>query len=172
MRSLAWVIPVLVWSGFVSVLGASGSVGVSTSEAASVHYGVEDMSSILKVSQSHLERAMFVSNTSLSVVDLASGVDALMPVVAVLASFVSKPLKKDSTNLRKAAELQLTFDGSSAFVDLETLVADELRLANSVRNRPIAASAYWTTLFLEFFEKICAGVLERSELRTCALPSV
>lgn len=106
--------------------------------------------SILRLSRGHLVAAARHSNFSLDVGEIAEGIEHLLPVVGVLASFVSKPLRKDALNLRTAAA---GGDG-----DLASLVSRELHERES-DDRPIAASAYWSFLFLGFFETIVDGVL-------------
>jgi len=133
------------------------SWGATTTAAPVIETG-----SILRTSQTHFEHAVLVSNHSVSVLDLASGVDALMPVITVLASFVTTPLQKDTRNLRNAASLALEPSARTP-VDLEALVRDERALAGYVGHRPVEASAYWSLLFLDFFEHILDGVLARGE---------
>ena len=111
-------------------------------------------SSILRESQRHLESAVNYS-TSMDVVELARSVEALMPVVDVLASFVAKPLRKDSGNLQRAAT-------SRDIVGLEGLVAREREVAGK-RDSVVATSAYWSYLFLDFFERLLRGVEEQGD---------
>lgn len=109
--------------------------------------------SILRLSQSALDSAVF-NASSLDAFHLAAGVESLLPVVGVLASFVAAPLKKDAAQLRSAALAGGDERG------LDALVAAERA---STGTEAVAASAYWSFLFLGFFESIVDGVLARNE---------
>jgi len=113
---------------------------------------VDPSASILRKGTQHLEQAIYVSNSSLSVIEVAETLDTLMPVITVLASFITTPLQRDSVNLRRAAEVTLESSRQS-HVDLDDLVSHEEDLAYR-GHRPVAASAYWSLLFLDFFEHI------------------
>ena len=144
-----------------ALLFVGASAGAAAAEASSIQgclAGEGDetapWASILLESKRHLEGALNYSS-SMNVIELASSVEALMPVVDVLASFVSKPLRKDSGNLRRAAS-------TSDLVDLEKLVDDERRIAGK-RDSVVATSAYWSYLFLDFFERLLHGVMENAD---------
>ena len=98
-------------------LAAAANVAVAEPPRTCVAPECPFPSSILRESQRHLESAVNYS-TSMDVVELARSIETLMPVVDVLASFVAKPLRKDSGNLQRAAT-------SRDIVDLEALVARE-----------------------------------------------
>ena len=53
---------------------------------------VDPSASILRKGTQHLEQAIYVSNSSLSVIEVAETLDTLMPVITVLASFITTPL--------------------------------------------------------------------------------
>ena len=120
---------------------------------------VDPSASILQKGTQHLEQAVYVSNSSLDVLQVAETLDTLMPVITVLASFITTPLQRDSVNLRRAAEVTLETSRQS-HVDLDDLVSHEEDLAYR-GHRPVAASAYWSLLFLDFFEHILEGVLRK-----------
>ena len=123
---------------------------------------VDPSASILRKGTQHLEQAIYVSNSSLSVIEVAETLDTLMPVITVLASFITTPLQRDSVNLRRAAEVTLESSRQS-HVDLDDLVSHEEDLAYR-GHRPVAASAYWSLLFLDFFEHILEGVIKKSSI--------
>ena len=108
---------------------------------------VDPSASILQKGTQHLEQAVYVSNSSLSVIEVAETLDTLMPVITVLASFITTPQQRDSVNLRRAAEVTLESSRQS-HVDLDDLVSHEEDLAYR-GHRPVAASAYWSLLFLD-----------------------
>ena len=124
---------------------------------------VDPSASILQKGTQHLEQAVYVSNSSLDVLQVAETLDTLMPVITVLASFITTPLQRDSVNLRRAAEVTLETTNCGrrdCHVDLDDLVSHEEDLAYR-GHRPVAASAYWSLLFLDFFEHILEGVLRK-----------
>ena len=123
---------------------------------------VDPSASILRKGTQHLEQAIYVSNSSLSVIEVAETLDTLMPVITVLASFITTPLQRDSVNLRRAAEVTLETSRQS-HVDLDDLVSHEEDLQYR-GHRPVAASAYWSLLFLDFFEHILEGVIKKSSI--------
>ena len=124
---------------------------------------VDPSASILRKGTQHLEQAIYVSNSSLSVIEVAETLDTLMPVITVLASFITTPLQRDSVNLRRAAEVTLEATPRMSHVDLDDLVSHEEDLAYR-GHRPVAASAYWSLLFLDFFEHILEGVIKKSSI--------
>jgi len=131
-----------------------------------------DSPSILQLSRAHMEKASAAHDGSVDVMSLGRGVSELMPVVRVLASFVSTPLGRDADNLQSAAGLAINAGHCArppcSSVDLGALVKNEEAIARDYRgHRPVAASAYWSLLFLDFFERIIEGVLERKD-RTLA----
>jgi len=133
---------------------------------------VDPTASILQKGQGHLEKAVYVSNSSLDVLQVAETLDTLMPVITVLASFITTPLQRDSVNLRRAAEVTLEAtpcSQKSCHVDLDELVINERDMAYR-GHRPVAASAYWSLLFLDFFENILEGVLRRAPVALDASP--
>ena len=124
---------------------------------------VDPSASILQKGTQHLEQAVYVSNSSLDVLQVAETLDTLMPVITVLASFITTPLQRDSVNLRRAAEVTLETTNCGrrdCHVDLDDLVSHEEDLAYR-GHRPVAASAYWSLLFLDFFELIAKAKKRR-----------
>ena len=113
---------------------------------------VDPSASILQKGTQHLEQAVYVSNSSLDVLQVAETLDTLMPVITVLASFITTPLQRDSVNLRRAAEvtLETTCGRRDCHVDLDDLVSHEEDLQYR-GHRPVAASptgpcSSWTSL--------------------------